>query len=84
MILNADISVLHTYWTNNAPAANIRHRNAEYMIRNSVAFYAPHRLVVEIEGIEISRSDLRFELFEKRIPHQMCRLPPQSCSDAHV
>jgi len=68
MILKGDISVLLTYRTHNAPAANIRHRDAEYMIRNSVAFYAPHRLVVEIESIEIARSDLRFEPSRNGIP----------------
>jgi hypothetical protein len=58
----ADVAELLTHHAHNAPAAKIRHRDAEYMIKDSVAFYGCHKLVVgeKNQSIEMSRRDLRF------------------------
>jgi hypothetical protein len=81
-ICNADGEELLTHCTHNAnaPAAKIRHHDAECIVRDSDAFYDCHR-TLKIKTFEMQRRDLRSQ---NCAPRQKTRPVPQCCSDVQA
>ena len=53
--------------THSKPAANIGHRNAVDIVKNSVAFYGGHRVVSDVESVEYQEGIFVRETFPTKL-----------------